>query len=302
MNTKNFVDVAMQSSLPFVYFGERLNEEKCQKALKKIGVDSNVLAVIVSDGLTGAEGIAILEDGIKFSLSSGSTGDMKIPKTKGEFRNQFIIHSVSVKKPLLPKLDVTMLIWDGSKKKSYNFNFSLTADNVTLEKATAGELQNLLTTLIEKTGTEFSDEQEKAKNPNEFDFVWRNIHAIITVNDDNIIIRKMKIDEKTQIQTPKGEPITISRSAIDFIKIKRTFSVITLLAGMGCGFGIGLILFLLIFGTKVLIFFFLLGTFFGLVASFPKTLFIYRKDGTKFKTVVSGGEGEYDGLISVLFK
>jgi len=301
MNTQNFVDAVRQSSLPFVYSGERLNEEKCQKALKKIGVDANVLAAIVSDGLTGPEGIAVLEDGIKFSLSSGSTGDMKIPKTKGEFRDQFIIHDiVSVKKPLLPRLDVTMLVWDGFKKKPLYFNFSLAADDVTLEEATAEELKNLLATLIEKTGTEFSYEQEKVENPNEFDFVWGIpqvtpvTHTIITVNDSNITIRKMKIDGKTNIQTPKGEPITISRSAVEAVKIKRSFSVIPLLAGLVFGAFLGFFIATLIMLS--------LGIIGGLIFSFPKTLFIYRKDGAKFKTVVKGGEKEYERLIGVLFK
>jgi hypothetical protein len=303
MNTKNFVDAVKQCSLPFVYYGEQLNDEKCQKALKKIGVDTNVLAVIVSDGLIGAEGIAVLEDGIKFSLSSGSTGDMKIPKTKGEFRDQFIIHDiVSVKKPLLPRLDVTMLVWDSFKKKPFYFNFSLTADNVTLEEATAEELKKLLVTLIEKTGTEYdsSAEQEKAKKPNEFDFIWGipNVtpvtHTIITVNDDNITIRKMKIDGKTNIQTPKGKLITISRSAVGSVKIRRSFSVIPLLAGLVFGAFLGFFIATLIMLS--------LGIICGLIFSFPKTLFIYRKDGTKYKTVVRGGEEEYERLFNFLFK
>lgn len=303
MNTKNFVEAVKQSSLPFVYSGERLNEEKCQKALKKIGVDTNVLAVIVSDGLTGAEGIAILEDGIKFSLSSGSTGDMKIPKTKGEFRDQFIIHDiVSVKKPLLPKLDVKMLIWNGSRKKSFYFQFSLFVDNVTLEETIVEDFKKLLVALTEKTGTEYDDsaEQEKVKKPNEFDFVWgipqvtSVTHTVIEVNDGNITIRKMKIDGKTNIQTPKREPITISRSAVDAVKIKRSFSVIPLLGGLAVGAFLGFFI-----ATIIMLSLGLIG---GLLFSFPKTLFIYRKDGTKFKTVVKGGEDEYERLIGVLFK
>ena len=304
MNTKNFADAVKQSSLPFVYFGERLNEEKCQKALKKIGVDTNVLAVIVSDGLLGTEGIAVLEDGIKFSLSSGSTGDISNkPKTNGEFRDQFIIHDiVFVKKPLLSsKLDVKMLIWDTSKNKSFYFQFSLTADNVTLEDATAEELQKLLATLTEKTGTEFSEDEEKVKDPNKFDFVWGRIHTFIAVNDSNIIISKMKIDDETKIQTPKGDPITISRSAIEAIKNKRAFSTVPLLGGMAFGTGIGLILFLFL-GIIAFLVCFLLGTIMGLILCFPKTMFIYRKDGAKFKTVVRGDEEEYERLFNVLFK
>jgi len=303
MNTKNFADAVKQCSLPFVYYGERLNEEKCQKALKKIGVDSNVLAVIVSDALTGAEGIAILEDGIKFSLLNGSTGDIsKIPKINGEFRDPLIIHNVSVKRPFLSsKLDVKMLIWNTSKNKPFYFQFSLTADNVTLGDETAAEeLQKLLATLIEKTGTEFSDEQEKVKDPNEFDFVWWSIHTFISVNDSDIIIRKMKIDDETKIQTPKGDPITISRSAIDAIKNKRDFSTVPLLGGMALGTGLGLILFLFL-GIIAFLVCFLLGTIIGILLSFPKTLFIYRKDGTRFKTVVDDKE-EYERLVGVLFK
>jgi hypothetical protein len=310
MDMRKIVEITGQSHLPFVYSGERLNEEKCQKALKKIGADTNVLAVIVSDALFGKEGIAVLENGIKFSLSSGSTGDMKYPKIKGEYSfADFIIHDVSVKKGLLPKFDVSMVLWDKKKNKSFTFQFGLVQDDFEFEESMNGELESIFKCLTTKTGTEYvspsetgvsgdAGVQESEKKQNDFDFVWGSTHTTITVNDDTITIHKTKIDDKTKIQTSKGDPTTISRSAIDSFKIKRRFSPVPLLGGMAAGAAIGFI----IFGG---IYAFLLGTILGLIGSFPKTLVIYRKDGTKFKTVISGDTDntkEYNRLMNIVFK
>ena len=313
MNTKNFADAVKQCSLPFVYYGERLNEEKCQKALKKIGADANVLAVFL--GLAGVEGIVIFDNGIKFFRGGFS---------KGEFQDQFIIHHVYVyvkkQSSSLDELHIKMLIWDISRKKSFYHKFSLSADNVDVhfERETAEELHKLLATLTEKTGTEYDavSEEKKVKEPNVIDFVWQNIHAIIAINDSDIIIRKMKIDKKTKIQTPKGEPLTISRSVIDSIKIKRAFSLFAIRDGMELGVGCGGILLGLGLMTSVFVIFiglivlflkailvcFILAIIGGLISSFPKTLFIYQKDGTIFKTVIRGGEEEYERVFNVLFK
>jgi hypothetical protein len=261
-----------------------------------------VLAVITANALIGMEGLAILKTGIKFSLSSGSTSDMKMPKTKGDFDfDNFYIHDVSVKKGLLPKLDVSMLIWDNGKRKSFTFQFGLTQDDVKLDEAMKEELENILKCLVSKTGTEYDSEQPIGKKDNEFDFIYGvfgNLHTTVTVNQADIVIKKQKIDDKTKIQTPKGEPITISRPAIDSIKIKRGFSPVPLLSGMVLGAAVGFG----IFGGIIL---FLICTIIGSVASFPKTMIIYRKDGTRFKTVVSGdsdNQKEYERFINLIFK
>jgi len=67
---------------------------------------------------------------------------------------------------------------------------------------------------------------------------------------------------------------------------------------MAIGGGIG-------FGFIGGVYVFLIGLILGLVFSFPKTMFICRKDGTKYKTVISGdinNTNEYDRLINIIFK
>ena len=274
--------------MPFVYSGERLNDEKCQKTLKKIGADTNVLAVITANGLMGMEGLAIIKDGIKFSLSSGSTGEKKWPKIKGEYAfNDFIIHDVSVKKALLPKFDVSMVIWDNSKKKSFIFQFGLVQDDVKLDDAMKEELENILKCLVTKTGTEYIVETETdtaeavfPKDPNKFDFEYNNIHTIIILDEKNVVIKKLKIDEKTKIQTPKGELLTISRSAIASVTKEKAFSPFTFLKCIGLGIFFFLFLWLLIHfwvGFAAFVIF----TVATLPLSFPMTLIIKRKDGGK---------------------
>jgi hypothetical protein len=72
MDIEKFVETVNQNELPFVYSGNRLNDENCQKAINKIGLDQDVLAVIISHDLGGIGGMAILKTGIKFSISSGT--------------------------------------------------------------------------------------------------------------------------------------------------------------------------------------------------------------------------------------
>jgi hypothetical protein len=310
MDTAKFLETVGQNELPFVYSGNRLNEEKCQKALNKIGIDKDVLAVITSDALGGTEGMAILKTGIKFSLSLGTIeGIMDMPKKKGEYAfSDFVISNVSVKRRLLELFKVSMTIWDNQKKKSFIFSFAISPDKtLQYEDAMNDKLANILNCLITKTGTEYVSPSETAtsddksvqhgKNENEFDFKWFSTHTTITVNDDAITINKQKVDEKTQIQTPKGEPITISRSVIGRIRIKRTFSPLPLFIGVVSGIGIVLFTGLLIL--------FPIFPILGLLFSFPKALYIYRKDGATFKAVISTEEAnvkEYERFINVIFK
>jgi hypothetical protein len=312
MDTANFVETIGKSGLPFVYSGEKLNDEKCQKALKKIGGEGTVLGVIVGNALMGLEGLVVTEKGIWYALSNISTGTMGFPvKTKGAWLfDKFIIHKiVTVKKtPVLPSFEVELILWDIEKSKSSTIKIKLTVDNLEFKDSMVQELEDIFNTLTSKTGTEYvaPDDTQKAegqssqvveKDPNTFDFllgILNTTHTIIAVNDSNITIRRMKIDNKTSIQTPKGNPITILRSAIGSVKLKRSFSILPLLEGMALGAGLGFG----IFGGLIV---FLLGTIIGLLFSFPKTMFIYRKDGTKFKTVVRGGEEEYERLINVIF-
>jgi len=158
MNFEKIIEAVNQCTLPFIYSGERLNEEKCQKAFKKINADTDSIALIASDGLMALEGIAISKTGIKFSLSTGSVGTMNIPKTKGSFPfKDFVIHSVSVDKGLLPKFNVSMVIWDNNKKNSFTFQFGLTQDNLKFEDSMKDELKNIFECLTSKTGTEYTE-------------------------------------------------------------------------------------------------------------------------------------------------
>lgn len=312
MDIEKMVEVLGQSKLPFVYSGERLNDESCQKALKKIGGEGTVLGVIAGNALIGLEGLAVTDKGIWYTLSNISSGNMGVPvKTKGAwFFDKFIIHEItSVKKtPILPSFEVELLLWDIEKSKSSTIKIKLTEDNLEFKDSMVQDLEDIFKSLISKTGTEYvavestqnagsQPSQAVEKDPHTFDFIYGSIHTIITLNTDTIVIKKLKIDDKTKIQTPKGDPVTISRSAIDSVKIKRTFSIVTLLMCMG---GSALIGFALIGGIFVL----LIGTILGIIFAIHKTFFIYRKDGTKFKTDISRDENntkEYDRLINVIF-
>jgi len=141
--------------------------------------------------------------------------------------------------------------------------------------------------------------QEAEKNPNEFVFeklqLGSNLRTTITVNDENIVIRKVKIDDEKKTETPKGEPVTINRSAIESVKIKRSFSIAPVLAGIILGSVIG---FVFIGGVITL----LIVTAFFLYFAFPKKMTILRKDGTKYKTTMSYDEAEYERFINVIFK
>ena len=305
MDTTSFVKAIGKSGLPFVYSGDKLQDEKFQKALKKIGGEGTVLGAIMGNALMGLEGLAVTDKGIWFSISSGAIGEIKkFPKTKGAFLfDEFILHSVTVKKAFLPKFDVEFVMFDLKKAKSFTFMFGLVQDNLNFEESMTGELEGIFKTLVSTTGTEYVEKTETSeaaspKDPNTFDFVSGSLHTTLTINDTSIVIKKQKIDDKTNIQTPKGEPITISRSAIGSVKIKRIFSPVPLLLCMGGGALIG---FAFIGGVIT----FLIFTILGLILSFPKTMFIYRKDGTKFKIVISGDEEnakEYDRLMNIIFQ
>jgi len=310
MDIAKFIETVNQNELPFVYSGNRLNDENCLKALKKIGLDQDVLAVITSSELSGIDGMAILKTGIKFSLASGIIeGIMNMPKSKGEYAfSDFVISNVSIKRGLLYLFKVSMTIWDNQKNKSFVFSFTISPDkNLKIEDTMKDKLLNIFNSLITKTGTEYVSPSEAGKNvdesvqniksENEFDFKWLSTHTTITVNDDAITIKKQKVDEKTKIQTPKGKPVTISRSAIGLIKIKRKFSPLPLFFGIG----LGIVIFLLIGIIHVVPVFAII----GLLFSFPKVMLIYRKDGATFKAVISTeeeNEKEYEKFVNVIFR
>jgi len=141
--------------------------------------------------------------------------------------------------------------------------------------------------------------QEAVKKPNEFVFekiqLGSTLRTTITVNDENIVIRKVKINDEKKTETPKGEPVTINRSAIESVKIKRSFSIAPVLAGIILGSVIG---FVFIGGVITL----LIVTAFFLYFAFPKKMTILRKDGTKYKTTMSYDEVEYERFINFIFK
>lgn len=146
--------------------------------------------------------------------------------------------------------------------------------------------------------TKAAEGQEAEKKPNEFVFeqlkLGGSTRTIITVNDENIVIRKVKINDEKKTEKPKGEPVTINRSAIASIKIKRTFSISPVIAGLILGSFIG---FVFIGGVITL----LIVTALSFSLAFPKMMIILRKDGTKYKTTMSYGEPEYERFIKVMF-
>ena len=310
MDINNFVKAISNSELPFVYYGSKLDDSKCQKVLKKIKPEGNIQGVFLCNAVIGFDGLAVTDKGVYFSLFSGGMGDLKTPMLKGSFPfDKFIIHSSSVKKGMLPKFDIEWVIWDIEKKKSTTFYFAFPEDAPIINESSINELESIFNTLISTTGTEYvvkenivttgeNRSETNIEDPNKFNFVWGtwgNTHTIITVEEEKLVIEKLKIDNKTSIQTPEGPAITISRAAIDSIKLKHSFSPGVLIGAIVTGALLG---FIIIGGIITL----LLCTICGLIGSFPKTMIIYRKDGTKFKTVIKGGEKEYERLINTFFK
>jgi hypothetical protein len=312
MEKKGFLEVLRKTDLPFVFSGEKLNDETCKKALKKIGAESGVLALFMSDVFTGKAGIAITETGIMFSGSNTLVNGN--PKPKGSFPfSEFLVHNVEVKPATLtPKLIITLTLYNKVKQKGLTFEYHLIRENLPKDDATITELTNIFKGLVTKTGTEYVAPAETSagsnktdfvkpvinKNPNDYDFEYGDVHTIITLNDDNIVIKKLKIDDKTKIQTPKGSPVTISRAAIGSVKIGRTFSYLPLAGCVAAGILVGFV----IFGGIVTV---LISAVIGFVLSFPKAMVICRKDGTKYKTIIRGNEEnskEYERLMNVIFK
>ena len=137
-----------------------------------------------------------------------------------------------------------------------------------------------------------TEEQEVVKNPNELVSLLADERTTIIFNDNEIVIKKVKIDEKNNTEKPIGEPITIARSAIASVKRQRYFNPLMVLISAGAGALIG---FALIGGVITL----LICVAIGFSMAFPKRMVITRKDGTKFKIDLT--EEVYEKLIKVLF-
>jgi len=146
-------------------------------------------------------------------------------------------------------------------------------------------------------GTKATEGQETAKKPNEFVFeqiqFGGSTRTTIMVNDEDIVIKKVKINDEKKTEKPKGE-VTIKRSAIASIKIQRTFDPTIVLVGAVTGAIIGFIL----FGGVIAI---LLFTAIFFVFAFPKKMTVVRKDGTKYKTKMSYEDEEYERFINYIF-
>ena len=137
-----------------------------------------------------------------------------------------------------------------------------------------------------------TEEQEVVKNPNELVSLLADERTTIIFNDNEIVIKKVKIDEKNNTEKPIGEPITIARSAIASVKRQRYFNPLMILISAGAGALIG---FAFIGGVITL----LICVAIGFSMAFPKRMVITRKDGTKFKIDLT--EEVYEKLIKVLF-
>jgi hypothetical protein len=137
-----------------------------------------------------------------------------------------------------------------------------------------------------------TEEQEVVKNPNELVSLLVDERTTIIFNDNEIVIKKVKIDEKNNTEKPIGEPITIARSAIASVKRQRYFNPLMVLISAGAGALIG---FAFIGGVITL----LICIAIGFSMAFPKRMVITRKDGTKFKVDLT--EEVYEKLIKVLF-
>jgi len=300
MEMKNFAEAIKKTELPFVYSGNKLDDDNCQNVIKKVNTEGTVLGVITGYAAAGFQGLIVTEKGIWFNHPSGG---MKTPKTNGALLfDVFILSNVTVKQGFLQTFNFEFVIYDPDKGKSFTFEFTLDEDNIEINKPMSAELEEILKTLITKTGMEY--EPVKNKEPNIFNFIWDDVHANIVLNDDNVIITKLKIDEKTSIQTPIDAPITISRSSIASVKKGKNFSPLTLFKFITAGIGIFIASIILISFWVGLVGF-ILCFILGIILAFPTTLVIKRKDGTKFVTRLNADEEntvEYERLMNVIFK
>jgi hypothetical protein len=309
MDTQKFQEAAGRCTLPFVYSGERLNEEKCKKALKKINVEGTVLAVVTSDELLGPVGLAVTDTGIYYNLMSGTGEDVtKLAKIKGALLySESVIMDAAAAKDKAGRLNCELTVWENVRRRPYNFHCSFVEDiffdDGTPVEAMVAEFAGLMKTLVSESGAEAAAsagemaESFGKKLENEFDFVWHTTHTVMRVEDDSIFISKVKVNEKTQVQTPLGD-LTIPRTAIEHIRKKRFFDWRVLLSVTAAGAAIG---FGLIGGVYVLLLFALI----GLCCSFSSMVVIRRKDGSKFKVRLSTNEenaSEYERLMQVVFK
>jgi hypothetical protein len=297
MDLSKFIDAIEKSGLPFVYGGSKLNDEKCQKVIKQVNGEGTVLGAIVG---VVEEGLVITEKGIWFSSKKRFPFD------------SFILHSVSVTKrkgSVMPCFDLEFVMFDLQKAKSFIFKFTLVEPDLQIEESVLQEFNELLNTLVSETGTEYTEITDETylqvteQDPNTFDFVWErifpkgDIHTIITLKEDSVTVTKLKIDDKTKIQTPEGTPVTISRSAIASVKKGRGFSPLSILGAFLVGIGFGF----LIFGGIFAVIFF---TIIGFLGAFPKLLIIGRKDRTKYKTRFYGSDindRNYERFINVFY-
>jgi hypothetical protein len=313
MDIAKFSELVEKTFLPFIYCNEKLNDNKCQNILRKVNPDGSVLAVILEDGF-GNHGLVITEKGIWFSVTKGKIY-IVIPKNKGAYLfNDFILHGVSVKKTLLGNYDIEFVFWDKNKNKSFEFQFELNESYADNDKTSCKELSAIFESLISKTGKEYvspSDaqtiegqpSQPAEKEPNTFDFEYSNFHTVVTLKEDAVDIKNFKVDEKTKIQTPKGNPVTIPLSSIASIQNGRSFSISTLIKFIGGGL---LLFFWLLFLIHFVVGFiaFLISVFIGFCLAFPGTLIIIRKDGTKFTTRFYGkakNNPEYERFVNKIF-
>lgn len=140
--------------------------------------------------------------------------------------------------------------------------------------------------------TKASEGQETAKNPNEIVSLLGDERTTIVFSGNDITISTVKIDSKKNTEKPKGDPITIARSAIASVKWQRHFSPLPILAMAGVGAGIGFIF----IGGFITV---LICAALGCTMAFPKRMEMIRKDGTKFKIELS--LEAYEKLIKVLF-
>jgi hypothetical protein len=322
MNKTKFVEISEKSKLPFVYCGERLSDEKCQKAIKKIAPEGTLLGAILGNELSN-EGLVITEKGIYFAFASGSfssgldaIGGLFLDKRRGVFLfDKFLLHNITAKKTFLGDFKVQLILWNIEKHKSAEYEFSLIVDASKCIDSTSDDLVDVLMPLTSKTGTEYvaKETSEVSENydetsvsgadndPNTFEFLWNrqfnNFHTTVTLKDDCLTIHKTKFDNKTKIQIPIGNDITITLSSIASAKKGRGFSPLIVLAG----FVFGLIFGFLVIGGFISV---ILFTILSLVFALPKTLTIKRKDGTKAIIPLDNSEDNnkaYERLIKVIF-
>lgn len=250
-------------------------EKITNNAVQVFNIPSGETIIMILDASimgSGKEGMILTDWGIRYNNEYKAWN-----LTWNDLQEKFALAKFTEEKSLGTTTDVISLQVKEGDDPTVNKTISLSMAYINYD---------LLAIILDKTCLIFTGKGIKMnetfiwpekKDPNKFNFEHNDLHTTITLEGDSVVIKKFKVDDKKKTETPKGVPVTISRSAIASVKKGRGFYLKPLL---------------------------LLGIF-GLGLAFPKAVIIARKDGTKFKIRFHGYPKEieeYDRFVNAIFK